>query len=142
MPQVETAAADRNRLQASTDSLIKLLTWSDFEVLVDLVFSRLGWQRIGIIGGPQKTTDLELIQPLTGERAIVQVKASTTQQEFDSYAARFAELSVDKAFYVYHTSKLSVVCDEHKAVRLIGPQELSMHVLNAGLLQWLIDKVG
>jgi hypothetical protein len=53
---------------------MKLLGPRDFETLVDLVFSTSGWRRQGVVGKTQKTLDLDLILPSTGERAFVQVK--------------------------------------------------------------------
>jgi hypothetical protein len=42
-------------------------------MLVDLVFANSGWRRIGRVGKTQKTVDIELMLPTTGERAFVQV---------------------------------------------------------------------
>ena len=36
--------------------------------LVDLIFSNAGWQRISVLGKTQKTLDLDLRSPVTGER--------------------------------------------------------------------------
>ena len=35
--------------------LMHLLTWKDFELLVDLVFANSGWRRVGVVGKTQKT---------------------------------------------------------------------------------------
>ena len=61
-----------------TDALIPLITglhWKDFELLVELVMTQGGWRRVSPTGGTQPTIDLELELPLTGERALVQVKS-------------------------------------------------------------------
>jgi hypothetical protein len=68
-------------------ALMKLLGWRDFELLVDLVFTSSGWRRVGIVGKTQKTLDLDLILPSTGERAFVQVKSTTTLAELAEYVA-------------------------------------------------------
>lgn len=38
----------------SVEKLIKGLWWSDFELLTDLVFSKLGWQRYSVLGKTEK----------------------------------------------------------------------------------------
>jgi len=51
-------------------------------------------------GGNQKTIDIEMILPSTGERAFVQVKSSTNQVQLDEYES-FLEARDDKyMFYV------------------------------------------
>lgn len=124
-------------------SLVCMTYWADFELLVDLIFSHSGWQRVSVLGCDQKTTDIELVLPSTGERATVQVKASTTQQELDDYVRRFGEWKSDRFFYVYHTlnSPLALDCDDPR-VALIGPEKLAGMVLRAGLTDWLMQKVG
>src|SRR5690606_13101108 len=82
LPQVEEAAQTQSVMVAKISALIKLLSWQDFELLVDLVFASSGWRRIGHLGKTQKTVDIELILPTTGERAFIQVKSSTDRNEF------------------------------------------------------------
>ena len=67
--------------------LMRLLTWQDFELLVDLVFTNSGWRRVGPVGKTQKTVDIELMLPTTGERAFVQVKSSAGKRDLDEYLA-------------------------------------------------------
>jgi hypothetical protein len=61
-------------MRVSALEMMRLLEPRDFETLVDLMFSTSGWRR-GIIGNTQKTLDLDLLLPSTGERAFVQVKS-------------------------------------------------------------------
>lgn len=70
---------------------MRLLTWQDFELLVDLVFSSSGWRRLSQVGRTQKTIDLELVLPSTAERAFVQVKSQATRASLDDYVGRLAE---------------------------------------------------
>jgi len=50
LPEVEAAeAAERAHVQAIV-GLMRLMTWQDFEMLVDLVFSTSGWRRLGVVG--------------------------------------------------------------------------------------------
>ena len=94
-------------LKAVLTDLIRSLQWKDFETLIDLIFRQAGWQRVSETGKTQKTLDLELFAPVTGERAIVQIKAQSNRQEFLEYQEKFKEMSndYDKFFYVVHTFK-------------------------------------
>ncbi|HWH59987.1 MAG TPA: hypothetical protein VN682_20325 [Terriglobales bacterium] len=82
-------------LQAKTLGLLRLLDPNDFETLGGLIFETSGWRRISTVGGNQKTTDIDLLLPTTGEKALVQIKSSTTQAEFQSYLDEFKRLRRD-----------------------------------------------
>ena len=127
-------AADLERTIAR---MLQLLTWKDFELLVDLVFAHSGWRRISLAGKTQKTIDMEVLLPSTGERAFIQVKSATSQRQFDEYRASFDELDYDKMFYVFHTG--TAQCHDKRIV-LIDGTKLARMVLNAGLLYWLTEK--
>lgn len=138
-PEVERAIAAVKEMKASVQGMMKLLGPKDFETLVDLVFSISGWRRQGIVGKTQKTLDLDLMLPSTGERAFVQVKSRTSQAEFDEYAAHFEALdSYDRMFFVYHSGAAN--SDDEK-MTVIGPEKLAEMVVDAGLVTWLVRKV-
>lgn len=141
-PEVEEARRLAGEMQVAILQMIRLLTPQDFELLVDLVFSTSGWRRQGIVGGTEKTVDMELILPSTGEVAFVQVKSATNQREFEEeYQARFAEMqqfAPVRMFFVYHTGAISCSME---GVTVIDPLRLAKMVLDAGLVWWLIDKV-
>ncbi len=140
-PEVERATEDKKRLLTSIELLIARLTWQDFELLSDLIFSSSGWRRTSMVGGAQKTIDLELVMPLTGERAVVQVKSKTDQQQLNEYIERLQGVGADKIFYLYHTSSSDLVCDSEDVI-LMGSGALAEHVLQSGLVDWLLEKVG
>jgi hypothetical protein len=71
---VENAIGALKETRTAVLNLLKLLGEKDFEVLVDLVFYASGWRRQGVSGKTQRTLDLDLLLPSTGERAFVQVK--------------------------------------------------------------------
>lgn len=139
-PVIEAAAQAERDMIDKIIPLMRLLTWQDFELLVDLVFSSSGWRRIGHIGKTQKTVDLELLLPTTGERAFVQVKSSATTQGLKSYIEKL-ELTdaYDRMFFVWHTGHVERV--DIDRVILIGPEELAKMVFDAGLSSWLREKV-
>jgi len=140
-PAIAHAERARGTVLASIQELLKLLDWRSFETLIELVFAQSGWRRIGETGGAQKTVDIELILPTTGEQAFVQVKSSTAQKQFDDYLERFAERLEDRMFYVFHSSKSPIRCDADN-VTLIGPEQLAPMILQAGLFDWLLEKAG
>lgn len=139
LPQVADAKKARDQMLRQAEALIKDLTWQDFELFVDLIFSNSGWRRISSLGAANKTLDLELILPSTGERAIVQVKSQTDQAQLNEYTERFASMNADKYFFVYHTAKHVMQADDPK-VMLVGPDRLSEMAFSTGMIDWLIEK--
>jgi hypothetical protein len=91
IPEVESAIIAVAAMQASALALMRQLGPRDFETLIDLVFSRSGWQRQGVVGKTQKALDLDLLLPTTGERAFVQVKSKTSPADLVEYLARLDE---------------------------------------------------
>jgi hypothetical protein len=105
------------------------------------VFSQSGWRRLGAVGKTQKTVDMELELPSTGERAFIQVKSHTKQDELDHYIEQFEQRGDDRMFFVYHTARYGIVVD-HPRVMLVDPTRLAGMVLQAGLFDWLLQKAG
>ncbi|MGD0233611.1 MAG: hypothetical protein ABSC55_03630 [Syntrophorhabdales bacterium] len=139
IPEVERAIVALDEMKASVLGMIRLLEPKDFEMLVDLVFSTSGWRRQGIVGKTQKTLDLDLLLPSTGERAFVQIKSSTTSSELAEYVSRLEELGFfDRMFFVYHSGEVET---EDERVIVVGPEKLAEMTLDAGLATWLIRKV-
>lgn len=141
LPAVKETKATKARMVKAIESLIQLLTWQDFELFVDLLFTSSGWRRVSVLGGTQKTTDMELILPLTNERAFVQVKSETSQQALDHYIEEFGSMSADRIFYVYHSSAGKLKTSDAD-ISLMGPDRLAESALRAGLVDWLMEKVG
>jgi hypothetical protein len=140
-PEVAAAEEAERALMTAIVELMRLLTWQDFELLVDLVFSTSGWRRVSQVGRTQKTVDLELILPSTAERAFVQVKSQASSAALDDYVARLAEADAyDRMFFVWHTGDVSEESSP-AGVILLGPRKLSRMVLDAGLSSWLREKV-
>ncbi len=139
IPEVERALVVLKEMQSSVGKLMKLLELRDFETLIDLVFSTSGWRRQRMVGGVEKTLDLDLLLPTTGERAFVQVKSSTNNEELAAYVAKLDELGIyDWMFFVYHSGE--VATDDDRVI-LVGPEKLAEMVVDVGLVNWLIRKV-
>ena len=140
LPQVEKAVEAENQMVQRIVPLMRLLTWQDFELLVDLVFTNSGWRRVGQVGKTQKTVDIELMLPTTGERAFVQIKSSAGKRDLDEYLARLKDSGAyDRMFFVWHSGDLGEVKENN--VALIGPDRLARMVFDAGLTTWLREKV-
>lgn len=129
-------------LKTKLTFLIQNLQWKDFETLVDLIFRQAGWQRVGDTGKTQKTLDLELFAPVTGERAIVQIKAQSDLPQFLSYQDQFATMNdYDKFFYVVHTAKNNLtgyLNDTETKLYLVD--KVAELTISAGLVEWVIKK--
>jgi len=138
-PQIELALESLASMRNALVPLIQMLGPKDFEVLVDLIFSTSGWRRMGAVGSTQKHLDIDMILPSTEERAFVQVKCRTNQKEFEEYLKVSRELDTyDRMFYVYHSGPSNL--DDPDA-HVIGPQKLAEMVVDAGLTDWVIQKV-
>ena len=127
------------QLKLAVLGMVRLLLPKDFEVLVELVFSTSGWRRHGVVGGTQKTLDLDLVLPSTGERAFVQVKSKTDSAELAKYVEVFEALRIfDHMFFAYHSG---VAQSDDERVTVIGPGKLAEMTVEAGLANWLVRKV-
>lgn len=124
--------------------LIQNLQWKEFETLVDLIFRQAGWHRVGDTGGTQPILDLDLFAPVTGERAGVQIKAQSTQQQFLEYLQKFSLMNdYDRFFYVAHTfdRKLDSITQwTDNRVTLYLVDKVAELTISAGLTEWVIKK--
>ena len=142
LKDVQSAVANLEALKASVAPLIQRLHWKDFELLVDLILTRAGWQRLSALGKTEKSIDLEMLLPVTGRRAFVQVKSSSTLQELKDYTARYRAMDqYEEMLFVVHTADPSL--REHakeEEVTFIGLEEAASLAVDSGLTQWLIQK--
>ena len=100
------------------------------------------WSRPNLFHGAQ-TKMMRLILPTTGEKAFVQVKSKTDQNEFNAeYLEVFREMSqFGRMFYVLHTCGENELTCEECNVTIIDATRPANMVLDAGLVSWLIRKV-
>jgi len=121
--------------------MIQQLDWRDFETLVDLIFARGGWQRTSVLGKNQSDVDLILSQPTLGETAWVQIKSSASQVVLDDYIDRFRrDGSCDRFFFVCHSTANPLTSPAEPALHLWTGERLSDAAIDAGLLEWLIER--
>ncbi len=142
-PEVEAAKENLNLLKKSIKNLIKGLWWKDFELLVDLIFSNSGWQRISVLGKTEKDIDLDIFSPVTQKRAFVQIKSSADLSTFQNYIQKFSEYEqFDEMYFVVHSSNedLPEASNRKANIHLIDLDRLADLVINSGLTNWLITK--
>lgn len=122
---------------------IKELHWKDFETLVDLVFRAAGWVRVSVLGQHAKAYDLELREPIMGDRYVVQVKSRAGIAELQTTIASFSPKDFRRVFFVVHSPEvsLSAASDVPAHVEIVSPQRLGELAMDAGLAGWLEEKV-
>lgn len=141
-PATKAAREARTRLICSLVPLIRGLHWKDFELLAELVVTQGGWRRISATGGEQKTIDLELEQPLTGERAILQVKSELDRTLASKISAELVSTAQGgRVFIAYHTGPDGIEV-ERPGVSVMDVSILSRHVVDLGLSEWVMSRVG
>jgi hypothetical protein len=140
-PLVVEAQAARAKLTASARALIEMLDWRDFELLVDLIFANGGWRRASGVGSSdQADTDLVLEQPVSGERAFVQVKSTASAGTLADYVERFrASSGFDRLFFVCHSPSAKLASSSSDVHVWLGDR-LAEQAVRAGLFDWLVEK--
>jgi|LakMenE18May11ns_1017448.scaffolds.fasta_scaffold9907883_1 hypothetical protein len=136
---IENAVLAKQNLELSMQSLIQDLTWQDFELLVELIFVNSGWRRISTTGGVQKTIDIGLENPITGDMAFVQIKSSTNQSELEDYTNKMNLSSYSRLFYVYHTPN-GLMENKDADVTLWNVSKIAQLVVSNGLTDWVIKR--
>lgn len=127
------------QLKTLLSKLIKDLYWKDFELLIDLIFTQGGWQKIALAGGTQKDFDLYLLQPITKEKAVVQIKSEFKKVEFDTYKKTLEDYKTDRIYYISHSEKGGKIEIDTK-INLWFREDIVEYVINFGLINWIIEK--
>jgi hypothetical protein len=140
-PLLQEARKLRSDLEDVAARMIAQLDWRDFEICVELIFSRGGWQRQSAIGDGEVDIDLLLDHPTTGETAWVQIKSSANQAVLDDYLDRFRrDGSCDRFFFICHTPRRTLTLPDERPLQLWSGTVLARHALAAGLFDWLIER--
>lgn len=142
LPSVIRARKACNELKDSLIDLIKILTWDDFELLIDLIFSYSGWKRIETLDKNQKWIDLVLESPVTGKKAFVQVKSTSDIPTFQKYLDQFKNMNqYDEMYFVVHSPKTDLRgYDGDHSDKIILVDKIAKLSINAGLAEWIISK--
>jgi len=122
---------------------IRTLQPQDFELLVEIIFSRT-WRRIGQAGGVEKFTDIVYENPLKPDtRIAVQVKSKTSAGEIKAYCQDEQIDRYEKLFFVFHSpSREALLSDIEPPEKLevIDGETLASLVIDSGLVHWLKEK--
>lgn len=139
---VRNAEESLNTLAQHIEALIKGLWWHDFELLVELIFAKLGWQRFSVMGAREKDIDLDLRLAASNKRAVVQIKSHTTLREAQDCIGKLSRYEDrDEIYFVHHTCHQDLsVLEDKRQIHVWGPQAIARHVVNTGLAEWLIHK--
>jgi hypothetical protein len=140
-PLFETATAVRAEMRAIADRMIRQLDWRDFEILVDLIFARGGWQRSGVLGKNQADVDLILIHPTIGETAWVQIKSQASQVQLEDYLDRYRrDGSCDRFFFICHSALGGLSLPAGPGLHLWTAEHLADAAIRTWLFDWLLDR--
>ena len=142
-PEVSKAEQALNELESALAPLIRRLGWKDFELLTDLVFTQAGWQRIGSLGKTEKSIDLDLVSPVTGKRAFVQVKSQANLKTFLEYKESFEGMDqYHEMYFIVHSPSADLAAHlEDSAIVLLTVERLVKLVVSAGLTRWVLRKL-
>jgi hypothetical protein len=130
-----------NEMEKLAAAMIAALDWRDFEIMVDLLFARGGWQRQSALGEGEVDIDLLLDNPSTNETAWVQIKSSATQATLDDYLERYRRDGTAEHFYfTVHSPKGNLALPDERGLHLWAGERLARAAITAGLLDWLIER--
>jgi hypothetical protein len=113
------------------NKLIIRLGDKDFEVLIDLILSRSGWDRLAKVGGVTEGIDIEVQNRAADEIAFVQVKSSANQKTLDDYVSRFSDRRdhYDRMIFAVHTPQGDIVSPDDQPVQLWSGKQSSYMML-------------
>jgi hypothetical protein len=141
-PAVEEAEQAKAEFEKKIEILIRRLTWKDFELLIDLLFREAGWQRMAPVGKTEKLIDIDLHSPISGERFLVQVKASANYAKLQKFIEGLSEYEdYNHAYFIVHTPSDDLIDAQREEVDVWLPNEIARHVVMYGLADWVINKV-
>jgi hypothetical protein len=140
-PVLLEARTVRAAMVAAAEAMVADLHWSDFEVLVDLIFARCGWQRTSRLGETMADVDIVMEQPTLAETASVQVKSRASQQDLCVHLSWFARSGLPRTFFVCHSPDGSLSTGDTRGAHLWTGPQLAEMAIKAGLFDWLMERV-
>lgn len=141
-PEVDKACSSLSALEESLESLICSLSWKDFELLCDLIFARSGWQRVSELGKTEKSIDLDMLMPVTGKRACVQIKSRADRHIYDDCCRQLQDLKhYDEKFFIVHSPGRDFAkWRKSDNIEIWSAAKIAKLVIQSGLTDWLIEK--
>mgnify|MGYP006296094911 CR=1 FL=1 len=133
----------RESMVHGVKSAIKSLQPKDFELLVEIIFSRT-WRRIGQAGGSEKFVDITFEDPLNPDKRIaIQVKSETSIKQIEHYCLDSQRERYEKLIFAFHTpdqASLLKGSDLLEGIELVDGDRLANLVIDSGLIHWLKEK--
>ena len=95
-----------------------------------------------------KFFDIILEEPFTNKLFGVQIKSSCSGSDFKNYADKFEtnySNDFETLYFVVHTPKnlenIKKLCAQYENVKLLTTTEIADLAINAGLVNWIMDKI-
>jgi len=141
-PTLARARAARTAMIAAAEAMIAELRWTDFEALVELIFTASGWRRLARRGSAQQDTDRVLEDLTSGETAAVQVTPRADRAVLAACVERFETAGVcDRLFFICHAPAGALDAPENGKVQVWTCTQLAERALRAGLYDWLMERM-
>jgi hypothetical protein len=142
-PDASNAAKGRHAYELAVNKVVKRLSPKDFELLIDLILARTGWERICTLGGTREGTDLEAENPTAAEIAFVQVKSSATQGVLNDYVERFNKRRdrYARMIFAVHSPSGKLTPPADLQVQLWTGERVAELVVRLGLGKWVEGKL-
>lgn len=134
----------RHQYEIDIRSVIKELSWKDFEQLVDQILLRTGWMRIGTLGKDVEGVDVEARNLAIDEVAFVQVKSTANRTVLNDYVKRFSQRRDRYArmiFAVHSTGTDELKPPSDLPVQLWTADRIASLVVRLGLGEWVEDRL-
>jgi len=129
-------------LLKTLNKVVKSLYWDDFELLIDLLFLKGGFQRNSEVGAFLKEIDLNLYHPVLNLNVFVQIKCECDYKTYDDWKQMAESQPCDLFYFVCNIPKGKFIKykEENKKFHLLKDIELAEMILLNGLLDWVIKK--
>ncbi len=123
--------------------MVTLLSWQDFEQLIDLILARTGWARISTLGKTLKGIDLEVENRTTDEVAFVQVKSAAPQKVLNDYMALFngQRDRYTRMIFAVHSPSGELNVPDDQPVQLWKCDRVAELAIYAGLGEWVESRL-
>lgn len=143
--EYQTLSDAKQKLHIALIPAIKNLVPKDFEILIDLIFRYSGYIRTSVLGEVMKFVDILLEEPFTHSLIGVQVKSESSFVTYANYKEEFLESysgEIMTLFFAVHSpdKKLLEFKEENEKIKLMKVDEISGHAIDAGLINWILEK--
>lgn len=135
---VLAARIARDAYRNAIANLIKQLGPKDFELLVDLILARTGWNRLAKIGGARADIDIEAENAAIDEIAFVQVKSTGSQATLDEYYSTFlASSRYQRMIFAVHSPEGQLRRPDDHKVQIWDNPKIADLAVKHGLGDWV-----